>query len=92
MRGEQLTVQTPGFEVFANEIPNITSRNQLIFRVKNMCLERGFKSKLSLATLSETKSVKIIILCGKSNKSSLRCKNPSITGLCPFLLQYERKS
>ena len=37
MRGEQLTVQTPNFEVFANDIPNITSRNQLIFKVKNMC-------------------------------------------------------
>lgn len=85
MRGEHLTIQTPTFEVFANDIPNVTSRNELIFKVKNMCLERGFKSKLSLATLSETKSEKMIILCGRSNKSSLRCRNP-LNGMCPFLL------
>ena len=92
MRGEQLTVQTPEFEVFANNIGNITSRNELIFKTKRMCLERGFRSKLSMATTSETKSIHIIFLCNRSGKSSLRCKNPSVKGLCPFLLHYERKS
>lgn len=92
MRGEQLTVQTPEFEVFANNIGNITSRNELIFKTKKFCLERGFRSKLSMATTSETKSIHIIFLCNRSGKSSLKCKNPSVKGLCPFLLHYERKS
>lgn len=92
MRGEQLTVQTPEFEDFANNIANITSRNELIWKTKRMCIERGFRSKLSMATTSETKSIHIIFLCGRSDKSSLRCKNPSVKGLCPFLLHYERRS
>lgn len=27
-----------------------------------------------------------------STKSSLRCRNPTVSGGCPFLLHYERKS
>lgn len=45
-----------------------------------------------MATTSETKSIHIIFLCNRSGKSSLKCKNPSVKGLCPFLLHYERKS
>lgn len=45
-----------------------------------------------MATTSETKSIHIIFLCGRSGKSSLRCKNPSVKGLCPFLLHFERRS
>jgi hypothetical protein len=92
MRGESLIVQTPGFEDMANDIANITSRNQLIFKLKRMCMQRGFRSKLSMATTNETKSLHVIFLCNKSGKSSLRCKNPSVKGMCPFLLHYERKS
>ena len=55
-------------------------------------MERGFRSKLSMATTNETKSLHVIFLCNKSGKSSLRCKNPSVKGMCPFLLHYERKS
>jgi len=92
MRGEQLTVQTPHFEAFSNGIKGITSRNEMIFRLKRMCMERGFRSKLSMSTTNETKSLHVIFLCNRSGKSSLRCKNPSVKGLCPFLLHFERKS
>lgn len=92
MRGENLTVQTPDFEVFANSLKNITSRNELIFKLKRKCMERGFRSKLSMSTNNEAKSLHVIVLCNKSGKSSLRCKNPSVRGLCPFLVLYERKS
>ena len=71
---------------------NITSRNELIFKLKRKCMERGFRSKLSMSTNNETKSLHVIFLCNKSGKSSLRCKNPSVRGLCPFLVLYERKS
>jgi hypothetical protein len=76
MRGEQLTVQTPEFVVFANNIANITSRNELIFKTNQSCLERRFRSKLLMTTTSETKSIHIIFLCNRYGKSSLRCKNP----------------
>lgn len=92
MRGESLTVQTPDFEAFSNLSGNITSRNELIFKIKRLCLERGFRSKLSMATTSETKSIHVIFLCNRSGKGSLRCKNPQVRGLCPFLLHFERKS
>ena len=92
MRGENLTVQTPNFESFCNDVKNITSRNELIFKLKRKCMERGFRSKLSMSTNNETKSLHVIFLCNKSGKSSLRCKNPSVRGLCPFLVLYERKS
>lgn len=92
MRGENLTVQTPDFETFANDLKNITSRNELIFKIKRKAMERGFRSKLSLSTNNETKSLHVIILCNRSGKSSLKCKNPSVRGLCPFLVLYERKS
>ena len=45
-----------------------------------------------MSTNNETKSLHVIILCNKSGKASLRCKNPSVRGLCPFLVLYERKS
>ena len=92
MRGESLTVQTPNFADYANSIANITSRNELIFKLKRMCLQRGFRAKLSMSTTNETKSLTVIFLCNRSGKSSLRCKNPSVKGLCPFMLHYERKS
>jgi len=92
MRGESLTVQTPNFADYANSIAEITSRNELIFRLKRMCLQRGFRAKLSMSTTNETKSLTVIFLCNRSGKSSLRCKNPSVKGLCPFMLHYERKS
>ncbi len=38
MRGEKLTVQTLEFVVFANNIANITSRNELILRQINFVL------------------------------------------------------
>ena len=76
MRGEKLTVQTLEFVVFANNIANITSRNELIFKTNQFCLERRFRSKLSMTTTSETKSIHIIFLCNRYGKSSLRRKNP----------------
>ena len=87
-----MIVQTPHFESFANDIGGITSRNELIYKLKRKCMERGFRSKLSMSTNNETKSLHVIFLCNKSGKSSLRCKNPSVRGLCPFLVLYERKS
>jgi len=45
-----------------------------------------------MSTTNETKSLTVIFLCNRSGKSSLRCKNPSVKGLCPFMLHYERKS
>lgn len=38
MRGENLTIQTPDFEDFANKIQDITSRNELVFKLKRMCM------------------------------------------------------
>ena len=92
MRGEKLTVQTPNFENFANDVADITSRNELIFKVKRMCIERGFRGKLSMATITEAKSLHVILLCDKSKKASLKSRNPSVKGLCPFVVHYERKS
>ena len=92
MRGEKLTVQTPSFENFANDVNDITSRNELIFKVKRMCIERGFRGKLSMATITEAKSLHVILLCDKSKKASLKSRNPSVKGLCPFVVHYERKS
>ena len=45
-----------------------------------------------MSTNNETKSLHVIFLCHRSGKSSVRCKNQSIRGLCPFLVLYERKS
>ena len=49
MRGEQLTVQSPEFESFANNIAGVTSKNELIFKVKRFSLERGFRVKLTMS-------------------------------------------
>ena len=92
MRGENLTVMTPSFDHFSNDIANITSRNELICKAKRMCMERGFRGKLSMSTITEAKSLHIIVLCDKSKKATLKSKNPSKKGLCPFLVHYERKS
>lgn len=57
-----------------------------------MCIERGFRGKLSMATITEAKSLHVILLCDKSKKASLKSRNPSVKGLCPFVVHYERKS
>lgn len=53
-------------------------------------MERGFRGKLSLSTANETKSLTVVMICSKSGKPN--SKNPSIKGLCPFMLHYERRS
>ena len=91
MRGENLTVQTPDFDHLANDIGHITSRNELVFKLKRECMERGFRSKLSMGTTNESKSLHVIFLCNKRG-SSIRSKNASVRDLCPFLALYERRS
>ena len=93
MRGEQLTIQTPEFEVFANDIAGVSSSNELMFKVKRMCLERGFRAKISTsASMEASKHTHVIYLCNRQGKTTVRHKNPSIKGMCPFMLHYERKS
>ena len=55
-------------------------------------MERGFRGKLSMATITEAKSLHVIFLCDRSKKASLKSRCPSVKGLCPFLAHYERKS
>ena len=45
-----------------------------------------------MATITEAKSLHVILLCDKSKKASLKSRNPSVKGLCPFVVHYERKS
>ena len=85
-------MQSPSFENFANDIHDITSRNDLIHKVKRMCLERGFRGKLSMATITEAKSLHVIVLCDKSKRQNVKSRNPSVKGMCPFIAHYERKS
>lgn len=56
MRSEKFMVQTPDFEAFSNLIVDVVSRNDLIFKVKQVSHERGFKTKISLASTAESKS------------------------------------
>lgn len=48
MRGDNLVIQTPDFWEFSNEIKCITSKTHLIWKVKKMTMDRGFRGKLSL--------------------------------------------
>lgn len=48
MRGDNLLVQSPDFWEFCNEIKNTTSKNNLIWKVKKMAMDRGFRGKLSM--------------------------------------------
>lgn len=45
-----------------------------------------------MATITESKSLHVVILCDKSKKAVLKSRNPSVRGLCPFVAHYERKS
>lgn len=89
MRGDNLLVQTPDFWEFSNDIKWITNKNHLIWKVKKMSMDRGFRGKVSLHQ-NEGNPQTIIMICNKSGKST--AKNPSIKAECPFLLHYERKS
>ena len=48
MRGDNLLVQTPDFWEFSNDIKWITNKNHLIWKVKKMSMDRGFRGKVSL--------------------------------------------
>lgn len=48
MRGDNLLVQSPDFWEFCNEIKSTTSKNNLIWKVKKMAMDRGFRGKLSM--------------------------------------------
>lgn len=89
MRGDNLLVQSPDFWEFCNEIRNISNKNTLIWKVKKMAMDRGFRGKLSMQQ-NDGKSHTVIMICNKSGKST--AKNPSIKAECPFLLQFERKT
>ena len=68
---------------------NITNKNSLIFKVKKMAMDRGFRGKLSMQQ-NDGKGHTVIMICNKAGKST--AKNPSIKAECPFLLHFERKS
>ena len=48
LRGDNLLVQSPDFWEFCNNMKGITSKNHLIWKVKKMAMDRGFRGKLSL--------------------------------------------
>ena len=48
MRGDNLLVQSPDFHEFCNDIKYISNKNTLIWKVKKMAMDRGFRGKLSM--------------------------------------------
>jgi len=89
MRGDNLLVQTPDFCDFTNDMKNITNKNYLIYKIKSMTMERGFRGKIP-NNQTDCNPQTVVMTCNKTGKST--AKNPSIKAECPFYLHYERKS
>jgi len=89
---DKLSVTTPDFTDFANNLQGYTSRNALITNVKKMLQMRGVRPGMFLGHAGENKDRYITIYCARAKKASAVIMNHTIHSECTFAMYFERKS